>query len=109
MGGSSAPSPHPLGPRADSASPELRHLLNSPRAPASHHPDLHLQYPAGLSPSRHHQEVLRVTLEEADVGLHGGQEDWKADEGKLRELEQFAANFKSRRIKLGYTQTNVGK
>ncbi len=27
----------------------------------------------------------------------------------LRELEQFAASFKSRRIKLGYTQTNVGK
>ena len=33
----------------------------------------------------------------------------ETDDGKLRELEQFAANFKSRRIRLGYTQTNVGK
>ena len=39
----------------------------------------------------------------------GVQDEWKADESKLRELEQFAANFKSRRIKLGYTQTNVGR
>lgn len=36
-------------------------------------------------------------------------DDTEADDGKLRELEQFATNFKSRRIKLGYTQTNVGK
>ena len=36
-------------------------------------------------------------------------EDVETDDGKLRELEQFAANFKSRRIKLGYTQTNVGE
>ena len=41
----------------------------------------------------------------------GGQqaEEVETDDGKLRELEQFAANFKSRRIKLGYTQTNVGE
>ena len=31
------------------------------------------------------------------------------DSADLRDLEQFAANFKSRRIKLGFTQTNVGK
>ncbi len=36
-------------------------------------------------------------------------EDVKTDESKLRELEQFASNFKNRRIKLGFTQTNVGK
>ena len=41
------------------------------------------------------------------VGAQG--EEVETDDGKLRELEQFAANFKSRRIKLGYTQTNVGK
>lgn len=28
--------------------------------------------------------------------------------GDLRELEKFAASFKSRRIRLGFTQTNVG-
>lgn len=28
---------------------------------------------------------------------------------QLRELESFANSFKTRRIKLGYTQTNVGK
>ena len=33
----------------------------------------------------------------------------KVDNADLRELEQFAASFKSRRIKLGFTQTNVGK
>ncbi len=42
-------------------------------------------------------------------GPHHGGDEAEADDGKLRELEQFAANFKSRRIKLGYTQTNVGK
>ena len=31
------------------------------------------------------------------------------DTADLRDLEQFAANFKSRRIKLGFTQTNVGE
>ena len=31
------------------------------------------------------------------------------DSAELRELEQFASNFKTRRIKLGYTQTNVGE
>ena len=36
-------------------------------------------------------------------------EDREMDDSKLRELEQFAASFKSRRIKLGYTQTNVGE
>ena len=33
----------------------------------------------------------------------------EADDNKLRELERFASDFKCRRIKLGYTQTNVGK
>ncbi|KAK2158771.1 hypothetical protein LSH36_164g05029 [Paralvinella palmiformis] len=32
----------------------------------------------------------------------------QVDGADLRDLEQFAANFKSRRIKLGFTQTNVG-
>ncbi len=36
-------------------------------------------------------------------------EERETDDSKLRELEQFAASFKSRRIKLGYTQTNVGE
>lgn len=31
------------------------------------------------------------------------------DNAELRDLEQFASNFKTRRIKLGYTQTNVGE
>ncbi|ELT90025.1 hypothetical protein CAPTEDRAFT_206397 [Capitella teleta] len=31
------------------------------------------------------------------------------DSADLRELEQFALNFKSRRIKLGFTQTNVAE
>ena len=30
------------------------------------------------------------------------------DTSKLRELEEFATQFKLRRIKLGFTQTNVG-
>ena len=30
-------------------------------------------------------------------------------EGELRALERFASSFKTRRIKLGFTQTNVGK
>ena len=33
----------------------------------------------------------------------------KVDCADLRELEQFALSFKSRRIKLGFTQTNVGE
>ena len=33
----------------------------------------------------------------------------KVDCEELRELEQFALSFKARRIKLGYTQTNVGE
>ena len=31
------------------------------------------------------------------------------DTAELKSLEDFAANFKARRIKLGYTQTNVGR
>jgi len=31
------------------------------------------------------------------------------DSQEVKELEEFAANFKMRRIKLGYTQTNVGQ
>ena len=55
--------------------------------------------------------LVAMTTEDNNNNNNGSgtQEEWKADEGKLRELEQFAANFKSRRIKLGYTQTNVGK
>ncbi|XP_031567463.1 pituitary-specific positive transcription factor 1-like [Actinia tenebrosa] len=34
--------------------------------------------------------------------------DFGVDPSKLRELEAFATQFKLRRIKLGYTQTNVG-
>lgn len=34
--------------------------------------------------------------------------DFGVDPSKLRELEVFANQFKLRRIKLGYTQTNVG-
>jgi class 1 POU domain transcription factor len=34
--------------------------------------------------------------------------DFGVDPSKLRELEAFANQFKLRRIKLGYTQTNVG-
>lgn len=79
-------------PRSDTSSPELRHLLR----PSTDHRQVENQY----SPS---EGQLVVPLEEG-----AAQEEWKADEAKLRELEQFAANFKSRRIKLGYTQTNVG-
>ena len=32
-----------------------------------------------------------------------------AESGQLRELERFATPFKTRRIKLGFTQTNVGE
>ena len=31
------------------------------------------------------------------------------DSQEVKELEEFAASFKKRRIKLGYTQTNVGQ
>ncbi|XP_032235348.1 pituitary-specific positive transcription factor 1 [Nematostella vectensis] len=34
--------------------------------------------------------------------------DFGVDPSKLRELEEFATQFKLRRIKLGFTQTNVG-
>ena len=37
----------------------------------------------------------------------GGQEE--LTKSQLKELEEFANGFKARRIKLGYTQTNVGK
>ena len=35
--------------------------------------------------------------------------DEHVNSADLRELEKFASNFKSRRIRLGFTQTNVGK
>ena len=35
--------------------------------------------------------------------------DEEVDHHKLKELESFANSFKQRRIKLGFTQTNVGK
>lgn len=43
-----------------------------------------------------------------EVGVRST-EDSPAEESQLRELERFASNFKARRIKLGFTQTNVGK
>ena len=42
-----------------------------------------------------------------EVGPRG--DEAPAEESQLRELERFAASFKARRIKLGFTQTNVGK
>ena len=69
-------------------------------------------------PSPRTHEGIKADLEEQDIHLGAtrllegdgeGRGEGKADEGKLRELEQFAANFKSRRIKLGFTQTNVGE
>jgi hypothetical protein len=46
-----------------------------------------------------------------DGGSHhdSGDASPKVDCEELRELEQFALSFKARRIKLGYTQTNVGR
>ena len=43
------------------------------------------------------------------TGSPGPGTEEKVDTADLRELEQFASNFKSRRIKLGFTQTNVGE
>ena len=54
---------------------------------------------AGLSPSS------PAAAGPASPGI--GQE--VVDRAELKDLEQFAACFKSRRIKLGYTQTNVGE
>ena len=39
----------------------------------------------------------------------GSGEQEQVDTDELHKLEKFAINFKSRRIKLGYTQTNVGE
>lgn len=38
-----------------------------------------------------------------------GQQQPDPDSGEVKELEDFAGTFKMRRIKLGYTQTNVGQ
>jgi len=43
-----------------------------------------------------------------DCRVVGGDEE-HVNSADLRELERFASNFKSRRIRLGFTQTNVGK
>lgn len=47
----------------------------------------------------------RTTIEQVapgDSSLSG------VNSADLKELERFAANFKARRIRLGFTQTNVG-
>ena len=74
---------------ADDLSPVARSLLNDVSSPTST-----LAKPGcGLLSPGYPQGLLQEYVDNAE----------------LRDLEQFASNFKTRRIKLGYTQTNVGK
>ena len=50
---------------------------------------------------------LRSATEAPPTPVATGEEE--IETADLKSLEDFAASFKARRIKLGYTQTNVGK
>ncbi|KYO38433.1 POU domain, class 3, transcription factor 4 [Alligator mississippiensis] len=52
--------------------------------------------------------VLRDTAEHGDIGSHHCQDHSDEETPTSDELEQFAKQFKQRRIKLGFTQADVG-
>jgi hypothetical protein len=68
----------------------------------------HIPSSLWTTPQSHHGQNID-TSESPRVRNTPSPVEEHVDSAELRELEQFAANFKSRRIKLGFTQTNVGK
>ncbi|KAG8136631.1 hypothetical protein E2320_005197, partial [Naja naja] len=87
QGKSSPPSPHALS----ASSCALGHSFTSM------HPSL-----LGADPTTDFKQEFRKKAKSLDEPID-------MDSPEIRELEKFANEFKLRRIKLGYTQTNVGE
>lgn len=56
--------------------------------------------------ARETAEVVKVS---ESVGVEHTHKEQLVNGADLRELEKFATSFKARRIRLGFTQTNVGR
>ncbi|XP_029113056.1 POU domain, class 3, transcription factor 4-like [Scleropages formosus] len=64
--------------------------------------------PTNSAQSQSLHAALRDTPEHADVGAHHCHDHSDEETPTSDELEQFAKQFKQRRIKLGFTQADVG-
>ncbi|XP_051825129.1 POU domain, class 3, transcription factor 4 [Antechinus flavipes] len=112
-------SPHANHPNAWGASPAHNSSLTSGGQPMNvysqagftvsgmlEHGGLTPPPASGPAPGLH--PVLRDTAEHGDLGAHHCQDHSDEETPTSDELEQFAKQFKQRRIKLGFTQADVG-
>ncbi|NP_001090728.1 POU domain, class 3, transcription factor 4 [Xenopus tropicalis] len=112
-------SPHTNHPNAWGASPAHNSSLTSNGQPINvysqsgftvsgmlDHGGLTPPPPSGTTQSLH--PVLREPVDHGDLGSHHCQDHSDEETPTSDELEQFAKQFKQRRIKLGFTQADVG-
>uniref|UniRef100_A0A8C5PF88 POU class 3 homeobox 4 n=1 Tax=Leptobrachium leishanense TaxID=445787 RepID=A0A8C5PF88_9ANUR len=112
-------SPHTNHQNAWGASPAHNQSLNSNGQPINvysqsgftvsgmlDHGGLSPPPPSGTTQSLH--PVLRDTTDHGDISSHHCQDHSDEETPTSDELEQFAKQFKQRRIKLGFTQADVG-
>lgn len=108
MGGGGHMSPSPNG------SPPLQHhygamngMLSSPQLMDHHHPHHPQHHPQHHHHQHHHQHHDDHHLLDPR-GHHPGEGGSEEEAPSSDDLEQFAKQFKQRRIKLGFTQADVG-
>ena len=94
-----------------SSSQPLCDQLQALHSHHSHHNPHHMQSfssPPNRGPDNDHLNLspLRLSDEKRLMGQHSP--DMALEPPEIKTLEEFANEFKIRRIKLGYTQTNVG-
>ncbi|XP_055980175.1 POU domain, class 3, transcription factor 4 [Sorex fumeus] len=112
-------SPHPSNPNAWGTSPAPNTSITSSSQPLNVYSQPGftvsgmlehggLTPPPVSAPTQSLQPVLREPPDHGDLNLHHCQDHSDEETPTSDELEQFAKQFKQRRIKLGFTQADVG-